>query len=207
MSASAATPRARRCCVAEHLLLQLGSAPRQRKPLLLIAQVDVRVGDFGSDRHLRVGEIGVDRFRLRRCRFDRAARAEQVDFPGCVEACRIELQAEPPSDGEVPPDGFEPFDGSSEPSALTSGSRVRMAATVADDFGNWAARCCASCARDARKPAACRSGLYASAAVIRSSSWRSLSACHHALGAGAGSTPVAGARTKVGASGAAGAPR
>ena len=81
----------------EHLLLQLRGLPCEREPLLLVAQIDVRLRDLRGQRHLGVREIRIDGVRFSARRLDRATRAaEQVDFPRRVEAGRIELQRPTP---------------------------------------------------------------------------------------------------------------
>ena len=61
--------------------------------LLLVTQVNICLRDFRCERHLGVGEIGVDCIRFRRRGFHRASRAaEQIDLPRCIETRRVELQ-------------------------------------------------------------------------------------------------------------------
>ncbi len=77
----------------EHPLFDFRRALRKRQALLLVTQIDISLRDFRRERHLRVGEVGVDRVRFRGRSFDSASRtAEQIDLPRRIEACCVELK-------------------------------------------------------------------------------------------------------------------
>ena len=121
--------------------LEVGGACAIVRRSLLVAQVDIRLRDFGRELHLRVGEIGLHGIRFGRRRLDRAPRAaEEIDFPASVETRDVKANRS----AAVEEDSSAP----SEPTAeIRSGERVRSAAAAPEPS---AARCSLPAARRAR---------------------------------------------------------